>query len=56
LIPEKPSDASSSYRQLQFLIKFSSIQEDQKQIEKINERDQKDLEEKYARNFSSDEM
>lgn len=55
LIPEKPSDASSSYRQLQFLIKFSSIQEDQKQIEKINEREQKDLEEKYALSKEEDE-
>jgi len=32
----------------QYLVKFSSVQEDQKQIEKIDDKEQKDLEERYT--------
>lgn len=38
-----------------FLAKFSSLQEDQKQIDKLDERENKDLEDRYAMSKDEDE-
>lgn len=39
----------------QYLVKFSSIQEDQKQIDKLDDREQKDIEDKYTLSKDDDE-
>jgi len=46
---------SKALKPHQYLVKFSSIQEDQKQLEKLDDREQKDLEDKYTLSKDDDE-
>jgi len=42
-------------KQSQYLVRFSSVQDDQKQIEKIDDKEQKDLEDRYTMSKEDEE-